>query len=183
MEEESSSEVNMVEGQLRWSAGRVLLPPAISKPLPLNSKRLKVACMKRIVASMSLPTSGSADNVRQMIEGRLTEMSKELQHVQVLVSRESGHIHLQLQDADGPFLDVEPEEEQTVSSTHDNDEQEEEQDLESALQESRELAAQLREEVSALMAQLERERGRVKEVIVVTSYESLMKPLKVRMRR
>ena len=81
-----------------------------------------------------------------------------------MVSGESGHIHLQLQDADGPLLDVEPEEEKTESSAHNDDEQEEEQDLESALQESRELTAQLREEVSALKAQLERERERVKDV-------------------
>ena len=76
MEEESSSEVNVAEGQLRWSTGHALLPPATSKPLLLNLKRLKVAYMKQIAASMSLPTSGSADDVRQMIEGRLTEMSK-----------------------------------------------------------------------------------------------------------
>ena len=167
-EKERSSEVNVVEGQLRLSAGRALPSPTISKPLLLNSKQLNVKYMKWIVALMSLPTSGSADNICQMIKGWLTEMSKEPQHVQVLVTGESGHIHLQLQDADGPFLDVEPGEEQTEkddgSSTHNDDKCDEEQDLESALQESRELATQLQEEMSALKAQLEQERERVKEV-------------------
>ena len=97
---------------------------------------------------MSLPTSGSADDVRQMIEARLTEMSKESQQIQVLVREESGRTHLELQDADGPFLNVEPEEEQTEhadeGSSHSGSEQEEEEDLESALQESRELVAKLR---------------------------------------
>ena len=151
MEEESLSEVNV------GSQGSAGPPPSISKPLPLNSKRLKVAFMKRIATSMSLPTAGSADDVRQMIEGQLTEMGKEPQRVQVLVSGESGRIHL---DVDGPFLDVEPEEE-SGSSTHDDDE---EQDLESALHESRELTAQLQEEVSALPKGTNRARERVREV-------------------
>ena len=46
---------------------------------------------------MFLPTSGSADDVLQMIEGRLTEMGKPL-HVQALVlnAGENNCEHLQL---------------------------------------------------------------------------------------
>ena len=47
---------------------------------------------------MFLPTSGSADDVLQMIEGRLTEMGKKPLHVQALVlnAGENNCEHLQL---------------------------------------------------------------------------------------
>ena len=110
MVDKSAREANVVDTE-----ATVCAPPAPgAKPPPFNSKRLKSVHLKRIAASMFLPTSGSADKVRQMIEGRLTEMDKEPRHVQVFVlETEEGGVHLQLTDADGLFLDVQPEEERT----------------------------------------------------------------------
>ena len=165
MADEGAGEVNVVETEAMEHA-----PPAPSvKPLPFNSKRLKTVHLKRIAAAMSSPTSGSADEVRQMVERRLTEMDKEPRHVQVLVLQtDEGGIRIQLMDVDGPFLDIKPEEEPTdqerVTDGESSSRGDDGQDLESALQESRELTAQLREEVSAFKAQLEKERLKVKEI-------------------
>ena len=69
--------------------------PKTMKPLPLNSKRLKVLHVKQIAAAMTLPTSGSADEVRQMIERRLADMGKDPRHVQELVpGAEGAHLLL-----------------------------------------------------------------------------------------
>ena len=59
--------------------------PRLTKPLPLNSKRLKVLHLRQMAASMTLPTTGSANELRQMIEGRLADMGTDPRHVQVLV--------------------------------------------------------------------------------------------------
>ena len=86
---------------------------------------------------MSLPTSGSADEVRQVVEGQLTEMDKEPRNVQVLVLQtDEGGIRIQLMDVDSPFLDIKPEEEQTgLKQVTDGESSTRGEDLESALQE------------------------------------------------
>ena len=120
---------------------------------------------------MTLPTAGSADEIRHIIAH-----DREPRHVQVLV--EEGGVHLQVTDVEGPFLDVQPEEEQTdreqVTDGKSSSGGYDGQDLETTLQESRELVAHLKEEESALKAQLEKERSGAK---AATSYECLTKPL------
>ena len=54
--------------------------PRVTKPLPLKSKRLKVLHVKQIASSMTLPTTGSANEMRQMVEGRLADMGRNPRH-------------------------------------------------------------------------------------------------------
>ena len=140
--------------------------PKVTKPLPLNSKRLKVLHVKRIAASMTLPTIGSADEIRQMIEGRLADMGRNPRHVQVLVPEDES-APLQLQDADGVFLDVVPgEDEHSRGTSPEGSERGEDEvaQLRSALHEAQSLNKALQEEVSSLKSQLENEQKKVKEM-------------------
>ena len=43
------------------------------KLLPLYSRRLTTVQLKRIAEGLELPTTGSADEIRQLIEGKLEE--------------------------------------------------------------------------------------------------------------
>ena len=141
--------------------------PKVMKPLPLNSKRLKVLHVKQIAASMTLPTTGSADEIRQMIEGRLADMGRNPRHVQVLVPEDES-AHLQLQDADGVFLDVAPGEgEHSRGTSPEGSERGEEDEitqLRSALHEAQSLNKTLQDELSSLKSQLENEQKKVKEM-------------------
>ena len=56
--------------------------------LPMNSKRLLTVHLKAIAEHMGLPTRASADEIRQLIEGKLAEEGREPRNVQVVV-RES----------------------------------------------------------------------------------------------
>ena len=51
--------------------------------LPLNSKRLTASQLKRLAAALEVPTTAAADEVRQMIEGKLAEGGREPPNVQV----------------------------------------------------------------------------------------------------
>jgi hypothetical protein len=78
-----------------------------SKVLPLNSRRLMAALLRMIAHAMSLPTSAPADELRQLIDGKLIAMGKEPRNVQVLVmGTERGGEHPALQDEDGIFVDA-----------------------------------------------------------------------------
>ena len=116
---------------------------------------------------MTLPTTGSADDLRQMVEGRLADMGKDPRHVQMLVPEAEG-AHLQLLDADGVFLDVLPEEEEhdreVTPSSSERGEEEEIAQLQSALHEAQSLNKTLQDEVSLLKSQLENEWKKVREM-------------------
>ena len=43
------------------------------KVLPLNSRRLTSTHLKQVAEKLELPTTGSADQIRQLIEGKLQE--------------------------------------------------------------------------------------------------------------
>ena len=53
--------------------------------LPLNSRRLKAEYIKAIASNMDLPTRASIDEVRQVIEGKLSESGREPRNVQVVI--------------------------------------------------------------------------------------------------
>ena len=59
---------------------------------------------------MGLPTRASAAEVLQTIEGKLMEDERELANVQVVTkeAEDRSGVHLQLQNADGVFLDAPP---------------------------------------------------------------------------
>ena len=77
---------------------------ALRRPVPLNSKRLTAPVLKQLVKGLEVPTAGSAEEIRQLIEGELGE-----KNTQVLVQEDEHGVRVCLQDADGVFLEVEAE--------------------------------------------------------------------------
>lgn len=80
--------------------------------LPLNSRRLVAEHVKAIATSMGLSTRASTDEVRQMVDGRLSEDGREPRNVQVVVQepREGTDseivVHLFLVDETGVFEEI-----------------------------------------------------------------------------
>ena len=78
----------------------------LGKLLPLNSRRLTATYLKRIAQSLELPTAGSADETRQLIEGKLQE-TRDVANVQVIVDETTATIvKLSLMDDEGIFHEV-----------------------------------------------------------------------------
>jgi hypothetical protein len=80
------------------------------KTLPMNSKRLTVAHLRQVAEALGLPTSGSADQIRQLIEGKLEgEDDRDVANVQVIIQESPQvQIKLSLVDGDGVFLETSP---------------------------------------------------------------------------
>ena len=82
--------------------------------LPLNSRRLVAEYVKAIATSLGLSTRASTDEVRQMVEGKLSESPR---NVQVVIQEpEAGTestnlVHLFLVDEAGAFKEIEAERE------------------------------------------------------------------------
>ena len=83
---------------------------AESRRYPLNLKRLAAAHLQSIADALGLLKSSSlTDELRQMIDGKLADLHRESQNVQVAVLEESGvQIHLYLLDASGIFSQAQP---------------------------------------------------------------------------
>ena len=95
--EETTGEVG--SGSRELPHGRVL---------PLNSKRLTSAHLKQVAEKLELPTTGSADQIRQLIEGKLQE-DREVSNIQVIVQESTyRELGLSLIDEDGVFLETDP---------------------------------------------------------------------------
>ena len=72
--------------------------------LPLNSKRLTSTHLKQVAEKLELPTTGSADQIRQLIEGKLQE-DREISKIQVVVQESTyRELKLSLIDEEGVFL-------------------------------------------------------------------------------
>ena len=147
----------------------------ISQPrtrFPLNSKRLTASHLKRIAAAMGLPTTASADELRQMIEGEVQSRGREPRNVQVIVSGVGADSTLELCDAEGAFLEVEQEEPLEYGSGSGEDsrsgaeEGEGEQlgTLRRELVGANQAVAALKVENEALKKTVEEEKARLKEV-------------------
>ena len=81
------------------------------KILPLNSKRVTNQHLKQICEALVLPTTGSGDQMRQLIKGKLCseEYGREPANIQVLVSESSlVEVKLSLLDEGDVFLDTSP---------------------------------------------------------------------------
>ena len=80
------------------------------KLLPLNSRILTTIQLKNIAETLGLPTTGSTDEVRQLIEGKLQdEHDVTVHNVQVVVSEDTVvSVALSLVDESGVFLRVKP---------------------------------------------------------------------------
>ena len=77
--------------------------------LPLNSKRLTAVHLRAIAKAMDLTTTGSADQVRQMIEGKLqTDEGRDIgSTLVILTERPMISTVLSLADSGGVFLETE----------------------------------------------------------------------------
>ena len=70
------------------------------KLLPLNSRRLTIQ-LKNIAETLKLPITGSANEIRQLIEGKLQE-AHDVRNVQVVVREDTTvNVALSLVDEDG----------------------------------------------------------------------------------
>lgn len=150
---------------------RYVEPAPRGRPLPLNSKRLTAAHVQQLARTLELPTTASSDDIRQMIDGKLTEMGHEPPNVQVVVQREveGGRAYLYLQDASGVFLESEPDPEPSAHGTEKEaetgeEEADEVETLKQALDEATEKNAALASEVSSLREGLQKQKDRVKEL-------------------
>ncbi len=152
--------------------------------LPLNSRRITTSYLQQIARAMELPTAAPADDLRQMIDGKLSgEMERSSQNVQVIITPEpvSGGAHLSLQDHEGVFLEIEPEssrapgaQEPTEERDRLTEEEGEEQPFEQLTTRVTELRRELEEaaaqnsslvaEVSSLREEVERGKGRIREI-------------------
>jgi hypothetical protein len=114
--------------------------------LPLNSRRLTAAYLRQLTEALELSTTGSAEELRQQIEGSLAE--REDPTIQVAV-QETSQIEtvLWLVDSDGPFL-------QTAPSHRDSKESGESEHAYQQLLESHE---KLSDELTTARQQLEEE--------------------------
>ena len=65
--------------------------------------------LKQLAKGLEIPTAGSAEELRTFIEGKLGEMEHDPKNTQVLVQEGEHGVHACLQDANGVFLEVEPE--------------------------------------------------------------------------
>ena len=82
---------------------------------PLNSRRITAQILKRIVEQLEVAATGSLDEIRAAVDGKLAELGQEPRNVQVLIGEESAS----LADAEGVFLTVEWESE-TVPTEKDD---------------------------------------------------------------
>lgn len=80
----------MLEGSDSSSGSKAQALPE-GKRIPFNSKRLPAAYLKQVGEALKLPISGSREELRQLVEGKLvTERGVEVSSVQVVVHDSSG---------------------------------------------------------------------------------------------
>ena len=155
-------------------------------PIPLNSKRLSAAHLKRLATAMELPTEAVGDEVRQMIEGRLIAQGREPRNVQVVLGATPTEAFC-LQDAEGTFLNVEEEEQppsEHDSVTHDSESESSESELQSL---KSELEA-VKIENAELHQELEQKKTRLRELWrtncqCLSEYDELMAQQEAEIRR
>ena len=145
-------------------------PAPLHNVVPLNSKRLMTVLLKQLAGVLEVPTTASSDDLRQLITGKLEELGREPMNVQVTLQSTAHGTHLTLRDAEGEFLDAEPQEKE--SSSEEEAEKSGEGsgsagDVESLQRELREASAEkeaLQSEVSSLKEELQRAKQRVKDM-------------------
>ena len=116
------------------------------KLLPLNSKRLTAAHLRQIAEALGLPTTGSADELRSMVEGKLgTDCGREVRNVQAIV-QDTPRIDTKvlLMDEEGVFLETTPF--QRAGKDVGTEIESIEQALAEATQQNTELSAELEKE-------------------------------------
>ena len=127
------------------------------RPLPLNSKKVTVPLLKQLARGLGVSDTDSPDELRQSIKEKLSEMGREPRAVQVRVQETTRGTRIGLQDADGIFLDLAPEElekdppgEEHGGATGGKSDEEDLQTLRKTLQEVSNEKETLQAEVSSL---------------------------------
>lgn len=77
--------------------------------VPLNSLRLTVGQLRSLGTELGIPVSGTVTDLRLMIEGKITESSRDPRSVQVVLSRDATGTTFSLLDHEGVFLTVVPQ--------------------------------------------------------------------------
>ena len=148
----SESEDEVGEGR-SYGAGEEDFPHG--KLLPLNSRRLTATHLKSIVDSLDLPTTGSPDQIRQLIKGKLQE-ERQVTNIQVVVQETSTvSVRLSLLDKNEVFHDATPYQKESVKL-----EPPEQEQLALKLAE----IEQKNEELEAAMLQLQEQLAEQKEI-------------------
>lgn len=100
---------------------------------------------------LQIPTSGTAEDIRQLFDVKLLELDHELMMVQVRIAIDSNGVMLNLEDVEGTFLQVTPESEREFEGKHDGHKghQEVEEPLEQALEVSHSRNKELTDELHA----------------------------------
>ena len=152
--------------------------------LPLNSKRLTANHLRRLAAQLDVPTGASADELRQMIDGKLAEGGRDVMNVQVVLGPEPNS-EFALEDEEGQFLAV-PEAEledpdDTPPSEGEHPREGEEEHPGREIESLREEKQSLRDQVSALQQKLEDEKTRFRDLWrtncrCLTEYDALVSP-------
>ena len=135
------------------SRDRLVIPSG--KVVPLNSRRLTAAHLMRVAEALELPTTGSADQLRQLIEGKLeSDRHVEVTNVQVVIQEEQCvELKLSLIDESGVILATEP----TLLSKQETES--EVKVLQEALAEANQQNSELNDQLADTVQKLEEERA------------------------
>ena len=163
--------------------GEVARGRARGRSYPLNSRRLTAVVVNRIVKAFSLEISASLEDAKQIVEGKLIEMGREPQNVQVDLAETEGGVLITLLDESGSFLEIQPEEadgeeeeraqeggkeaDERVGDDHghvDPDARSRESELEVELERLTEENTELCVEVSVLKERVEEDKQRYKNL-------------------
>ena len=157
----------MAEGSHVVEAPPTQPGPQLSRPLPLNSKRLTGAVLRQIARGLGVPGTASADEVRQVVEGKLGELGRDPRNTQVCWVEVEEGLKVTLKDADGVFLEVEPEEngaQEEVEEEQVNVEAGDVDALRQELEEAKAAQLSLEAELTTLRQKYEREKAKAKDL-------------------
>ena len=68
------------------------LPDGVT--LPLNSKKLVISQLRRLVTPLGISAEGSTSTLRQVIDGKLIELGHKPRNIQVVVSNVDSKLYL-----------------------------------------------------------------------------------------
>ena len=129
-------------------------------PIPLNSRRLTANHVKRMARALGVPTTAAGEDIRQMVEGKITETGHEPRNVQVKLAGPTPDCAFSLLDDEGEFLVVEAKQRVDESPDLTDSEPDEERDAEALRAE----VETVRAENTELHEQVQREKTRFKEL-------------------
>ena len=131
--------------------------------LPLNSKRLTKSHLRRLANQLDVPTGASADEIRQMIDGKLSEAGRNAMNIQVVLVTAHPDSKFSLEDEEGKFLTVQAgdvEDDDSPQSEYSESGDDTNVELDSLKEENR----ALHDQVSHLETKLEDEKTRFREL-------------------